>query len=121
MQSSETIVYLHGNGGSKLEALPLIQYIPKYGIAIAAFDLLGCGSSDEETLTYGVNEVFDIRDVLQEIRKITNASRVTLWGRSMGAMCSIMFAEMYSYEVNGLILDSPFRCLSSVIDRVAAR
>ena len=36
-------------------------------------------------------------------------------------MCSIMFAEMYSYEVNGLILDSPFRNLSNVIDRIAKR
>lgn len=26
---------------------------------------------------------------------------------------------MYSYEVNGLILDSPFRSLSTVIDRIA--
>ena len=39
----------------------------------------------------------------------------------MGALCAIMFAEMYSYEVNGLILDSPFRSLSSVVDRIAAQ
>lgn len=32
---------------------------------IAAFDLLGCGSSDSDVLTYGVNEVFDIRDMMQ--------------------------------------------------------
>lgn len=28
---------------------------------------------------------------------------------------------MYSYEVNGLILDSPFRSLSSVVHRIAAQ
>ena len=77
--------------------MPLVQFIPKFKINIAAFDLPGCGSSDPETLTYGINEVFDIRDMLQEIRKVINVGRVTLWGRSMGAMCSIMFAEMYSY------------------------
>lgn len=55
------------------------------------------------------------------MRKYTHVGRVTLWGRSMGALCSIMFSEMYSYEVNGLILDSPFRNLSEVVDRIAAQ
>jgi hypothetical protein len=39
----------------------------------------------------------------------------------MGSLCAIMFADMYSYEVNGLILDSPFRNLSKVVDRIANR
>jgi hypothetical protein len=39
----------------------------------------------------------------------------------MGALCSIMFSEIYSYEVNALILDSPFRTLSEVVDRIAAQ
>lgn len=33
----------------------------------------------------------------------------------MGALCAIMFSDMYSYYVNGLILDSPFKNLSAVI------
>lgn len=28
---------------------------------------------------------------------------------------------MYSYEVHGLILDSPFRSLSNVVDRIASQ
>ncbi len=39
----------------------------------------------------------------------------------MGALCAIMFSDMYSYEVGALILDSPFRQLSSVVERVAER
>jgi pimeloyl-ACP methyl ester carboxylesterase len=88
---------------------------------IAAFDLLGCGNSDSENLTYGVNEVFDIRDILNEIRKHIKVGRVILWGRSMGSLCAIMFADMYSYEVNGLILDCPFRSLAKVVERIACR
>lgn len=56
-----TVLYLHGNGGSKLEALPLVDLIPEFNINLVAFDMLGCGNSDPEVLTYGVNEVFDIR------------------------------------------------------------
>ena len=43
---TETVLYLHGNGGTKIEAMPLVQFIPKFKINIAAFDLPGCGSSD---------------------------------------------------------------------------
>ena len=71
--------------------------IPKFKMNVVSFDFLGCGNSDSETLTYGINEVFDIRDFLQEVRKVIPIGRVTLWGRSMGALCSIMFAEMYAY------------------------
>lgn len=120
-EAQETVLYVHGNGGSKLESLPLVDLIPKFKMNIAAFDLLGCGNSDPGNLTYGVNEVFDIRDMLQEVRKHVTVGRVTLWGRSMGSLCSIMFADMYSYEVNGLILDSPFRSLSKVVERIANR
>jgi pimeloyl-ACP methyl ester carboxylesterase len=56
---------MHGNGGSKIEALPLVPLIPKFKLNIVSFDFLGCGSSDSEILTYGINEVFDIRDILQ--------------------------------------------------------
>ena len=40
--------------------MPLIELIPKFKVAIAAFDFLGCGNSDPDFLTYGVNEVHDI-------------------------------------------------------------
>jgi pimeloyl-ACP methyl ester carboxylesterase len=84
-------------------------------VNLVAFDFLGCGNSDADNLTYGINEVFDIRDMLEETRSHIKVGRVTLWGRSMGALCAIMFADMYSYEVSALILDSPFRQLSTVI------
>jgi len=33
----------------------------------------------------------------------------------MGSVCAMMFANMYPYEVSGLVLDSPFRHLSNVV------
>lgn len=59
--------------------------------------------------------------MLQEVRKHIKVRRVILWGRSMGSLCAIMFADMYSYEVKALILDSPFRFLSGVIERIASK
>jgi hypothetical protein len=39
----------------------------------------------------------------------------------MGSLCAIMFANMYPFEVNALILDSPFRSLSGVVERIASK
>lgn len=50
-----------------------------------------------------------------------NIGKLVLWGRSMGSLCSIMFTELYSYEVSAMVLDSPFRSLSKVIERIASR
>jgi pimeloyl-ACP methyl ester carboxylesterase len=95
--------------------------LPQFGCNLAAFDLLGCGNSEAGQLSYGVNEVFDIRDVLEEVRRHVLVARVTLWGRSMGSLCALMFANAYAYEVGALVLDSPFRCLSGVVERIAER
>ena len=59
--------------------------------------------------------------MLHEIRRVTNLGQLVLWGRSMGSLCAIMFAELYSYEVCALVLDSPFRSLSKVVERIASR
>lgn len=39
----------------------------------------------------------------------------------MGSVCAMMFADMYSYEVNGLVLDSPFRYLGNIVERIAEK
>lgn len=46
VEAEHTVIYLHGNGGSKLEALAFVPLIPKFKINIVAFDFLGCGCSD---------------------------------------------------------------------------
>lgn len=101
--------------------MPLADLVGQFGFNLTAFDLLGCGNSDAALLSYGVNEVFDIRDMLEEVRKHVKVGRITIWGRSMGSLCAIMFANTYAYEVNALILDSPFRSLSGVVERIASR
>jgi pimeloyl-ACP methyl ester carboxylesterase len=99
----------------------LVELVAEFGFALTAFDMLGCGNSDSGMLTYGVNEVFDIRDMLEEVRKHTTVGRVTIWGRSMGSLCALMFANTYAYEVSALILDSPFRSLREVVQRIAEK
>ena len=44
--------------------------------------------------------------------------RLSVWGRSMGAVTAINFAVKNPKIIDKLILDSPFRYLDAVIKRV---
>lgn len=44
-----TVLYLHGNGGHKMEAAQLISP----NINLIAFDFAACGKSEGQFLTYG--------------------------------------------------------------------
>jgi alpha/beta superfamily hydrolase len=57
-------LYLHGNGGSKLECLGFVPFLCKNNAAIIGFDFVGCGNSDHGYLTYGVNESKDAELVI---------------------------------------------------------
>lgn len=48
-QNLPTVLYLHGNGGHKMEALQFAN--PRFNLV--AFDFGACGKSEGEYLTYG--------------------------------------------------------------------
>lgn len=61
----------------------------------------------------------DVKIVLEEVRKKLNVGRVTIWGRSMGAVTAILFAAKYPDMVDGLVLDGPFKKLDDIVERAA--
>jgi len=115
----DLIVYLHGNGGCKTDAVDLIHTVGRYEVAVAAFDFGGCGNSEDGYLTYGVNECDDLGLFLNVLYKQIKPRSLTIWGRSMGAVTAIMFAQRHSSRVDGLVLDGPFRSLATIVERAS--
>lgn len=107
----DAILYFHGNGGSKIEIMGVMPLIAEHSLAVVSFDFVGCGNSDDGYLTYGLNESADAETVLREAYKYLEIERLTVWGRSMGAVTAIMFAAKNHKIVDKLVLDSPFRSL----------
>ncbi len=88
-----------------------MQYLAQNQVALISFDFIGCGNSDPGYLTYGINESADAEIVLREAYKYLNVEKLTVWGRSMGAVTAINFTVKNPKIVGKLILDSPFRHL----------
>ena len=99
----------------------ILPFIVQHNIAIISFDFIGCGNSDPGYLTYGYHESSDAELVLRAAYKFIEIKRLTVWGRSMGAVTAIRFASKNHKIVDKLVLDSPFRYLEEVICRVIKR
>jgi pimeloyl-ACP methyl ester carboxylesterase len=108
------VVFLHTRGGCRLEGLFLrTHFLPK--MALCVFDFAGSGHSEGEYITLGPKEKRDTKSMIDHLRKQFGVSSVFLWGRSMGAVTSILFAGEYPNEISGIILDAPFSDLKIMV------
>jgi hypothetical protein len=44
---------MHGNTGSRMSSILLLESAIRHGLGYAIFDFLGCGNSDGEYITLG--------------------------------------------------------------------
>ena len=64
-----------------------------------------------------MKEQHDIRKVIQYLQRTYKYKNFILWGRSMGAVASLMYMNTYKKDakIHSLILDSPFSKLEDAI------
>jgi pimeloyl-ACP methyl ester carboxylesterase len=101
---------LHGNSGCRVEAYQVAKKVCDTGIPVVGFDFSGCGQSEGQYVTLGIKEKHDIRKMIQHLERTYKFKKFILWGRSMGAVASLMYMNTWGREsrIKGLILDSPF-------------
>jgi len=119
------IIYLPGNSSSRCEAVNIIYYLLPLNITVFSFDFIGSGKSDGEYISLGYYEKEDVCTVINYLRKTNKVSTIGLWGRSMGAVTSLLTAEYlcsdknnieFYNEIRAIICDSPFQSLNSLIN-----
>ncbi|KAL4454549.1 hypothetical protein ABPG74_021754 [Tetrahymena malaccensis] len=113
------VIYLHGNSGSRVEAVSTLQHlIPTFGLF--CFDFSGSGKSQGKYVTMGVNECRDLESIVQYVQNNLTQSEIIIWGRSMGAVTGILYAQKNQSKISGLVLDSPFSDLKKVMLEIAS-
>lgn len=88
------MLYLHTYSGNKVEGSALLEYLPA-DMDLALFDFIGSGNSDEGYTTYGLKEKFDVANMLRALEAEFAYEEYFLWGRSMGAVVVIHFADHF--------------------------
>ncbi|XP_039072123.1 uncharacterized protein LOC120219378 isoform X2 [Hibiscus syriacus] len=98
------VIYCHGNRADASEAAMIL--LPS-NITVFTLDFSGSGLSGGEYVTLGWYEKDDLKAVVDYLRADGNVSLIGLWGRSMGAVTSLMYGAE-DPSIAGMVLDSPF-------------
>ena len=86
----------------------MLEHCAKLRIALLVFDFAGCGKSEGEWVSLGYKEHHDLAGIIKHMKSCYSIGPISLWGRSMGAVTAILYAERNYKEISSLILDSPF-------------
>ncbi|CAN8268667.1 unnamed protein product [Cochlearia groenlandica] len=108
------VIYCHGNSGCRADGSEAAVVLLPSNITVFTLDFSGSGLSGGEHVTLGWNEKDDLKAVVEFLRQDGNISLIGLWGRSMGAVTSLMYAAE-DPSIAGMILDSPFSDLVDLI------
>ncbi|MQL72399.1 hypothetical protein Taro_004733 [Colocasia esculenta] len=106
------VIYCHGNSGCRADASEAAIILLPSNITVFTLDFSGSGLSEGEHVTLGWNEKEDLKAVVNYLRTDGNVSCIGLWGRSMGAVTSLMYGAE-DPSIAGMVLDSPF---SNLVD-----
>ena len=113
---SPCIIYCHGNAGNKIDVIDIFDFLHlEYNIC--SFDFSGAGHSEGNYVTLGFKEYLDIKAVVEFLRKELKIKKIILWGRSMGAVSCLRYAET-DPNINAIILDSPFAHFPDLINYI---
>lgn len=112
------VIYCHGNSGCRADASEAAIVLLPSNITVFTLDFSGSGLSGGEHVTLGWNEKDDLKAVVEYLRADGNVSLIGLWGRSMGAVTSLMYGAD-DPSIAGMVLDSPFSDLVDLMMELA--
>ena len=84
------------------------------------FDFAGCGLSEGEYISLGYYEKDDLSVVVDYLRGTGSVSLIGLWGRSMGAVTALMYADS-DPSIAAMVLDSPFSNMEVLAKEIAEK
>ena len=113
------VIYLHGNASNQLEGRFAVSLFIPVGINVFCFDFAGCGCSEGNYITLGHFESMDANSVVDMLRNDFKCEKIALWGRSMGAVASLMLSSI-RHDISSIVVDSPFSSLRDLCKQIAA-
>ncbi|OWM78516.1 hypothetical protein CDL15_Pgr016240 [Punica granatum] len=104
--------------GCRVDASETAIVLLPSNITVFAVDFSGSGLSEGEYVSLGWFEKDDLKAAVEYLRADGNVSLIGLWGRSMGAVTSLMYGAE-DPSIAGMVLDSPFSDLMELMMELA--
>ena len=101
------VIYLHANASSRIEGLLVRRFLLKRDINLCIFDFQGSGLSEGDYISLGYHEKYQVKNIVDFLEKYPGVGEIGLWGRSMGAATSLIYASM-DKRIKAVVADSPF-------------
>ena len=101
------VIYLHANASSRIEGLHVRRFLLKRNINLCIFDFEGSGLSEGEYISLGYHEKHQVKNIVDFVEKYPGVGKIGLWGRSMGAATTLIYANM-DKRIKAIVVDSPF-------------
>ncbi|KAF7801299.1 esterase/lipase domain protein [Senna tora] len=101
------VIYCHGNSGCRADANEAAVILLPSNITVFTLDFSGSGLSDGDYVSLGWHEKDDLKVVVSHLRNNKQISHIGLWGRSMGAVTSLLYGAE-DPSIAGMVLDSAF-------------
>ncbi|CAL4970791.1 unnamed protein product [Urochloa decumbens] len=101
------VVYCHGNSGCRADANEAAVILLSSNITVFTLDFSGSGLSGGDYVSLGWHEKEDLKCAVSCLRANNQVSSIGLWGRSMGAVTSLLYGAE-DPSIAGMVLDSAF-------------
>ncbi|MCQ2820538.1 MAG: alpha/beta hydrolase, partial [archaeon] len=101
------VIYLHCNSSCRIEGINMATYLLRNDINLFVFDFPGSGLSEGEFISLGYHEKDDVKIVVDYVERLPGVGRIGLWGRSMGAATTMLYAHT-DPRISCVVMDSPF-------------
>ncbi|KAG0450202.1 hypothetical protein HPP92_027044 [Vanilla planifolia] len=108
------VIYCHGNSGCRADANEAAVILLPSNVTVFTLDFSGSGLSDGDYVSLGWHEKDDLKTVVSFLRDNKQISCIGLWGRSMGAVTSLLYGAE-DPSIAGLVLDSAFSNLYTLM------
>jgi hypothetical protein len=92
----------------------MLHQLIKINVNLFIFDFAGSVLSEGDYISLGYHESHDLGIIIDFISKYPGVGKIGLWGRSMGAATTMIYAHKDEERVKCIVMDSPFADFSKL-------
>lgn len=107
------VILLHGMGGSRKHALPVMQRLHADRYNVLAITFRGHGDSGGDEIDFGYSARADVVAAVDFSERQLPGRRIVVCGTSFGSAAALFAAEQLGTRVSGYVLESPYRDLDT--------